>query len=105
MEFLHKRIREFPGKQNYKLIFMDLNMPVKSGTETTTGIIESCKIHGVPVPYIVGISGDQGEELEERCRAAGMIRLRIITLAFLALKILYSRSLITNRTNSTEAVR
>jgi CheY-like chemotaxis protein len=54
----------------YDLVLMDVQMPGMSGIEAAAAIRAIDGRRGA-VP-IVGISGDDSEELEARCRAAGM---------------------------------
>ena len=55
----------------YKLIFMDLNMPIKNGIETALEIRALCR--SCPEqPYIVGVTGATGDEMEDLRKSGGM---------------------------------
>ncbi len=58
----------------YRLMFVDVNMPVKDGIETTATIRRMCK-GCVRQPYIVGVTGFIDSIVEETCKAAGMDRI------------------------------
>ena len=58
-------------KNNYKVILMDINMPIKDGLETTSDIRELCKRYGWNI-HIVGVTGDSGIETNKKCIHAGM---------------------------------
>ena len=63
--------------KKYKLIFMDVNMPVMNGIETTKEIISKHKNS-----VIIGLTGDITWENEEKCKKAGMFRISIILFKF-----------------------
>ena len=58
---------------------MDVNMPVKSGIETTSAIKEMCGDCRV-LPYIIGLTGDASGELDESCKEAGMNKVCMMIL-------------------------
>eukprot|EP01022_Parablepharisma_sp_SALTPOND_P016475 TRINITY_DN2418_c3_g1_i1.p1 TRINITY_DN2418_c3_g1~~TRINITY_DN2418_c3_g1_i1.p1 ORF type:complete len:630 (+),score=45.95 TRINITY_DN2418_c3_g1_i1:621-2510(+) len=74
VELVSDKLNE-EGK-GYRLIFMDLNMPVMGGEETTRNIKKLYR-NTVPEPFIVGVSGDAESEIKDKCKAAGMDMLRI----------------------------
>lgn len=58
-------------QNNYKVVFMDINMPIKDGLKTTYDIRELCKRYGWNI-YIIGVTGDSGIETNKKCMDAGM---------------------------------
>jgi len=70
IDMVRKRLKS-NSKNSYKLILVDLNMPVKNGIETTLAIREICSKYNEN-PYIIGVSGDSGPEVENSCKLAGM---------------------------------
>ena len=56
--------------KHYDLVFMDVQMPVMDGFETTQRIHQSCE--GTDRPYIIAMTANAMKEDEEACRAAGM---------------------------------
>ena len=64
---------DFANSKKYAIVFMDVNMPIMNGLETTKQIRE---MHGSSKtsPYIVGMTGDNTPEAEEMCLQAGMNR-------------------------------
>ena len=64
------------GSAQYKLIFMDLNMPVLNGLDTTRALRELCAAASPSFqPFIVGVTGDSGPDVEHECQQAGMNRI------------------------------
>ena len=72
IELVNKKAKT-PQKE-YKLIFMDVNMPRKSGYETTEIIRKNYKN-----VYVVGVTGDSSSEVQERSIASGMNQTRILS--------------------------
>ncbi len=70
----------------YRLIFMDVNMPVMGGIEATQEIRMMCT--GAEQPFIVGTTGGVDSATEEQCRSCGMdhICMREYILCFVVLK-------------------
>ena len=58
--------------ENLFLIFMDLQMPVMNGIESTKSIIELCKNFGLKSPPIIGVSSDTLEEDRQKFEQAGI---------------------------------
>jgi len=54
------------------LIFMDLQMPIMNGIESTKEIIGMCVSAGVSVPHIIGVSSDPSEEDRNKFEKAGI---------------------------------
>ncbi len=61
------------NRSGYKLVFVDVNMPVMGGVETVRKMREMCR--GERVPFIVGMTGDSA--MEDQCAQAGMDRIRM----------------------------
>ena len=57
-------------KKDYDVVFMDLQMPVMSGIETTARIGEM--LSGKRAPHIIAMTASVYEEDREACRRAGM---------------------------------
>ncbi|MBK8397600.1 MAG: response regulator [Leptospiraceae bacterium] len=67
-----KRALELLSQENFKLVFMDMEMPVLNGYETTKVIRESSSSvlnHEVP---IIALTGNNNEKDKEKCKEAGM---------------------------------
>ncbi len=71
MELVKRGISEGRG---YRLIFLDVNMPMKDGYETVAEIRGLFK--GSQQPFVVGMTGDSDERVLEACKAAGMNKIR-----------------------------
>jgi CheY-like chemotaxis protein len=56
-------------RANYRLIFMDCNMPVMDGFQAT---IEIRKIYSSQQMHIAALTAYASEAFEKRCREAGM---------------------------------
>ena len=48
---------------SYKIVFMDCNMPLLDGYETTRKLIELCKNYKFKIPYIVALTAYSKHEL------------------------------------------
>ncbi len=59
------------AKDRFEIVLMDEEMPVMSGIEATRAIVQAA-VAGEKRPIIIGISGNNTEEDEQRCLAAGM---------------------------------
>jgi len=57
------------GKQNYDLVFMDIQMPVMDGLQATRLIVEQ---YGDKAPPIIAMTANVLSENEVECREAGM---------------------------------
>ena len=66
---IQQRIKE--KKKGYKVIFVDIHMPIKSGLEMANEIREVFKSHEVK-PYIIGVTGDSDEETIINCKKSGI---------------------------------
>ena len=55
----------------YNLIFMDVNMPIKNGLETTIEIRQLYNSHKCPL-FVIGVTGDSSYETEQACKNSGM---------------------------------
>ncbi len=65
----------------YRLIFIDLNMPIEDGFQTVEKVHELLQDRSPSMkPFIVGMSGDSGPDVEQKCKDAGMDLLRIFYL-------------------------
>ena len=58
----------------YKVIFVDINIPIKDGFETTKCIRKLYKEMNIK-SYIIGVSGDSSYDLEVNCKEAGINKL------------------------------
>ena len=67
IKLVKKRIKN--SKNIYKVIFIDIHMPIKNGLETTVEILELCK--ELEKPYIIGVSGDEDESIMNKCKSIG----------------------------------
>ena len=72
-EILHDTTVKFCNKcRFYKLILMDIDMPIKNGYETTKEIIEMLKHTGIEVK-IVALSAFSHEDAKEKAFEAGIV--------------------------------
>jgi CheY-like chemotaxis protein len=60
--------------ENFKLIFMDINMPQMDGLEATREIIKYYAENDAKPPVIVGLSGDVDEKMIAQGIEAGMLK-------------------------------
>ena len=59
----------------FKIIFMDCNMPIIDGYDTTRKLIEMCHKYNFKKPYIVALTAYSSHELknlETKCLQSGM---------------------------------
>jgi len=59
------------AKDRFEIVLMDEEMPGMSGLEATRAILQAA-VAGEKRPIIIGISGNNTQEDEQRCLAAGM---------------------------------
>jgi two-component system, sensor histidine kinase and response regulator len=59
------------AKERFEIVLMDEEMPVMNGLEATRAIVQAA-VSGEKRPIIIGISGNNSEEDEQRCLEAGM---------------------------------
>ena len=71
-EAIEKYKKSIKSIRPYKIIFMDENMPIMGGNETTKNIIEIEKKNNYPHIPIIGLSGDSTEEHIQNSIDAGM---------------------------------
>ena len=70
----------------FSLILMDINMPGMTGIEASQKIHQICSEQGVVAPVIIGQSGDDSDNLRDRCQKAGISRNIIKPFTFLNFK-------------------
>lgn len=76
------------NKDNFNTIFMDLQMPLLDGFQTTNKIFSICKKN---CPKIVAITADVFDDSKQKCFAIGMTDFLAKPFTMLALKQLLSR--------------
>ena len=64
--------KSFDVSNNFKLIFMDINMPKMDGLEASRAIKDYFKEKGATPPIIIGLTGDVDKETIKKGLNAGM---------------------------------
>ena len=64
---------ELCRQTTFDLIFMDCQMPVMDGFESTTRILAQAEEKTQPPPPIVALTADATQETQQRCRDTGMV--------------------------------
>ena len=60
------------GEAPFKLILMDIHMPKLNGYESTSQILEACRVRNCSPPYIVALTAFMSEEVRANARQVGM---------------------------------
>jgi len=64
---VQQKIEKDKTKPPFKIIFMDCEMPLMNGYETTQKIIELCADQGAVEPYIVALTAHDNIVVTKQC--------------------------------------
>jgi CheY-like chemotaxis protein/nitrogen-specific signal transduction histidine kinase/HPt (histidine-containing phosphotransfer) domain-containing protein len=84
---------DFCMHSSFDLVFMDCQMPVVDGFESTTKILSMGKETGKKLPPVVALTADATVETQQRCRDTGMVDYLLKPLDFDELKSVVGRLL------------
>lgn len=60
-------------RQPYKLVLMDVNMPMMSGIEAARQMDRAIRSSACSSVAIIGLTGDSSEGVMKQCKGAGML--------------------------------
>ena len=67
---------------SYKIILMDINMPVMDGVTATRQILEYCRLEHVTPPIVCALTAYDNEENRKNCLEVGMTKVLYKPLNF-----------------------
>ena len=72
LQLVQQKIENDKSTSPFKIIFMDCEMPLMNGYETTQKILDLCQKQNVDEPYIVALTAHDNEEVTQKCLKNGM---------------------------------